>query len=86
MNTLEQQCPFLLLLWLHAVFVCPKVSTVMGAIAVVARAMFPIFWSVKGGWNFSTLNPQSRSACTACTAGCVLSANRANVRCFWFAD
>jgi hypothetical protein len=51
MNTLEQQCPFLLLLWLHAVFVCPKVSTVMGAIAVVARAMFPIFWSVKGGWN-----------------------------------
>lgn len=51
LNALEQQVPFLLPLWLHAVFVCPKVSAWMGAVAVFARALFPIFWSVKGEWN-----------------------------------
>ena len=47
LNALEQQCAFLLPLWLHAVFVSPQVSTTMGAIAVVARFFFPIFWSPK---------------------------------------
>ena len=51
LNALEQQVGFLLPLWLHAAFVSPHVSTVMGAIAVVARFFFPIFWSLKGGWN-----------------------------------
>jgi hypothetical protein len=26
-------------------------STIMGSIAVVARFFFPVFWSLKGGWN-----------------------------------
>lgn len=51
LNALEQQVAFLLPLWLHAVFVSPRVSTVMGTIAVVARFFFPIFWSIKGNWN-----------------------------------
>lgn len=51
LNALEQQVAFLLPLWLHAVFISPRVSTVMGTIAVVARFFFPIFWSIKGGWN-----------------------------------
>lgn len=51
LNALEQQVAFLLPLWLHAVFVCPTVSAYVGAVAVVSRLLFPIFWSVKGGWN-----------------------------------
>jgi hypothetical protein len=34
--------PFLVLLWLDAVFVSPAAATVLGAIYVVARAAYPL--------------------------------------------
>ena len=42
LNTLEHMPPFLVLLWLNAVFVGPGGATVAGAIYVAARAFYPI--------------------------------------------
>jgi len=52
LNTLEQQAPFLILLWLHALLVDPAVSHVLGWVAVIARLFFPILWSLDGTWNW----------------------------------
>lgn len=41
LNTLEQMPPFLVLLWLHAVFVGSFGATVAGGVYVVARAAYP---------------------------------------------
>lgn len=41
LNTLEHMPPFLVLLWLNAVFVSPFSASVAGAIYVAARALYP---------------------------------------------
>merc|ERR1712205_270288 len=48
LNCLEQMVPFTLTLWLHALFVDAWVSAVLGWVAVVARLLFPVFWSLDG--------------------------------------
>ena len=40
-NTHEQMLPFLVTLWLHAVFVSPGRATVLGVVYVVLRAVYP---------------------------------------------
>jgi hypothetical protein len=40
-NTHEQMGPFLLALWLHAVFVSASHATVLGTVYVVLRAIYP---------------------------------------------
>lgn len=42
LNTLEHMPPFLVLLWLNAVFVSPLSATVAGAAYVVGRAYYPL--------------------------------------------
>ena len=42
LNTLEQMPPFLVLLWLNAVFVSPMSATIAGGIYVLARALYPL--------------------------------------------
>ncbi len=49
LNTLEHMPPFLILLWLHAVFVSPNGATIGGAIYVVARALYPVFMGQRLG-------------------------------------
>jgi len=41
-NTQEQMVPFLLSMWLHAIFVSVSVATILGVIYVVIRALYPI--------------------------------------------
>jgi hypothetical protein len=41
LNMLEHMPPFLVLLWLNAIFIGPFEATVAGAIYVVARAAYP---------------------------------------------
>jgi hypothetical protein len=40
-NTHEQMVPFLLSMWLHAVFVSPTHATILGLVYVVLRAVYP---------------------------------------------
>lgn len=40
-NTQEQMVPFLVTLWLHAVFVSPQSATWLGALYVALRAAYP---------------------------------------------
>jgi len=42
LNMLEHMPPFLVLLWLHAVFVGPKSATIAGGIYVLARSAYPL--------------------------------------------
>ncbi|MFT5584054.1 MAG: putative MAPEG superfamily protein [Cognaticolwellia sp.] len=42
LNTLEQMPPFLVLLWLNAVFVGPMGATIAGGVYVLARAAYPL--------------------------------------------
>jgi hypothetical protein len=42
LNTLEHMGPFLVLLWLNAVFVGPTGTTIAGGIYVAARAVYPL--------------------------------------------
>lgn len=41
-NTLEQMGPFLASFWLYAVFVSPRVATVLGSAYIVLRALYPV--------------------------------------------
>jgi uncharacterized MAPEG superfamily protein len=41
-NTLEQMGPFLVPLWVHAVFVSPTVATNLGVVYVLLRALYPV--------------------------------------------
>ena len=41
-NTLEQMVPFLVALWLHAALVSPPHATVLGAVYVALRAVYPL--------------------------------------------
>ena len=47
MNTLEQMPPFLVLLWINAVFVDTFSATVAGCIYVLARAVYPYFLHIR---------------------------------------
>ena len=53
-NTQEQMVPFLLTLWLHALFVSPFNATALGAVYVVLRSLYPFLL----GKNLSKLNPK----------------------------
>lgn len=50
-NTLEQALPFLVTLWIHALFVNPKTSVVLGAMYVVFRYLYTIFFGMFGTFN-----------------------------------
>jgi hypothetical protein len=41
LNVLEHMGPFLVLLWLNAVFVSPTSATIAGGVYVAARALYP---------------------------------------------
>jgi hypothetical protein len=41
-NTHEQMVPFLLSMWLHAVFVSASHATILGAVYVVLRGVYPM--------------------------------------------
>jgi len=47
-NTMEQAIPFLVLLWLEAVFVNPRIATILGWIYVVFRFFYPVFFGMYG--------------------------------------
>lgn len=40
-NTQEQMVPFLAALWMFAVFVSPRVATVLGAVYIILRFFYP---------------------------------------------
>jgi len=50
-NALEQAFPFLLTMWLHALFVNPRTSVVLGSMYVVFRYLYTIFWGMFGVFN-----------------------------------
>jgi hypothetical protein len=66
-NTLEQSVPFFLCLWMHALFVNPDTSSVVGWIYVIARYLYPIFYGMYG--QFSNMveyfSAQMNYACIA---------------------
>lgn len=49
LNTLEQMPPFLVLLWMNAVFVGPGSATAAGVVYVVARAAYPFMLGARVG-------------------------------------
>jgi hypothetical protein len=53
MNTVEQSGPFLLTLWLHAIFVNPDVSTMFGALYVALRFFYGLCYGAYGEMNLS---------------------------------
>jgi len=48
-NMLEHMPPFLLLLWLNAIFVGPRIAAVAGAVYVAARLLYPFMMGQKLG-------------------------------------
>jgi hypothetical protein len=54
LNTLEHMPPFLILLWLHAVFVCPVSATIAGGIYLACRAAYPFLLGTKLGRGVPT--------------------------------
>merc|ERR1712113_1161508 len=51
LNAQEQMVPFLLPMWLYAVFCNPHAAGVLGYIYVLFRFLYPIFWSVNGRFS-----------------------------------
>eukprot|EP00747_Dinoflagellata_sp_TGD_P139815 gnl/TRDRNA2_/TRDRNA2_175940_c4_seq3.p1 gnl/TRDRNA2_/TRDRNA2_175940_c4~~gnl/TRDRNA2_/TRDRNA2_175940_c4_seq3.p1 ORF type:complete len:212 (+),score=34.50 gnl/TRDRNA2_/TRDRNA2_175940_c4_seq3:83-718(+) len=51
LNLQEQAVPFLMGLWLHACFVDPALSAVLGWIWIGARFLSPVLWSLLGTGN-----------------------------------
>jgi len=47
-NAMEQAIPFLMLMWLEALFVNPRTAQILGWIWVIARFFYPIFWGFYG--------------------------------------
>ena len=60
LNTLEHMPPFLVLLWLNAIFVGPLGATIAGGAYVLGRALYPVMMGgrlgrgVRGSILFST--------------------------------
>lgn len=50
-NTMEQCIPFFLVLWLHALFVNPSTSAVLGLIYVITRYLYPILYGFYGKFS-----------------------------------
>lgn len=50
-NTQEQMVPFLVLLWLEALFVNFHVAQTLGAIYVFFRFLYPVMWALYGTFN-----------------------------------
>jgi len=48
-NMLEHMAPFLLLLWLNAIFVGPRMASVAGVVYVAARLLYPFMMGQKLG-------------------------------------
>eukprot|EP00928_Gymnodinium_smaydae_P049273 TRINITY_DN33060_c0_g1_i1.p1 TRINITY_DN33060_c0_g1~~TRINITY_DN33060_c0_g1_i1.p1 ORF type:complete len:195 (-),score=41.91 TRINITY_DN33060_c0_g1_i1:367-951(-) len=48
LNMQEQSAPFLLLMWLYAVFCNARVAGVLGFVYVGFRFVYPILWSTRG--------------------------------------
>jgi hypothetical protein len=44
-NTIEQGLPFVVSLWLYAVFVSPKYAAMLGYIYVISRSYYPFVFS-----------------------------------------
>jgi len=51
MNTVEQMGPFLLCMWVHAIFVNPTVSTYFGWLYVLSRFFYGLFYGMYGEMN-----------------------------------
>ncbi len=49
LNTLEHMGPFLVLLWLNAIYVSPFSATVAGGVYVAARALYPFLMGERLG-------------------------------------
>jgi hypothetical protein len=49
LNMLEQMPPFLVLLWLSAVFVDPLTASILGGVYVVSRGMYPVVMGARLG-------------------------------------
>lgn len=49
LNTLEQMPPFLVLLWLEAVFGSTTLATIAGSVYVAARALYPVVMGSRMG-------------------------------------
>jgi len=52
-NTLEQSFPFLILLWVHALFVNPATSCTLGWIYVVTRFLYPLTYGMYGQFTLA---------------------------------
>jgi len=51
-NNVEQITPFLVSLWLHALFVDCDVSALLGCAYVFLRILYPFMWNIKGRYSF----------------------------------
>jgi hypothetical protein len=57
-NTLEQSIPFLMLVWLHAIFVNPRTSAALAWVFVACRFLYPITYGMYGQMNSVVELPQ----------------------------
>mmetsp|Transcript_28609 Transcript_28609/g.62512 ORF Transcript_28609/g.62512 Transcript_28609/m.62512 type:complete len:240 (-) Transcript_28609:13-732(-) len=57
-NNIEQSIPFLILLWLHALFVNPRTSVTLGWIYLASRYAYPITFGMYGQFNSLVEVPQ----------------------------
>eukprot|EP00746_Dinoflagellata_sp_MGD_P017267 gnl/MRDRNA2_/MRDRNA2_139564_c0_seq1.p1 gnl/MRDRNA2_/MRDRNA2_139564_c0~~gnl/MRDRNA2_/MRDRNA2_139564_c0_seq1.p1 ORF type:complete len:307 (-),score=47.53 gnl/MRDRNA2_/MRDRNA2_139564_c0_seq1:215-1135(-) len=69
LNTLEQMGPFLAALWSCAALVSCTLATWLGAIAVLSRLFFPIFWSMGEGGQWNILVEASTQPYYLCLMG-----------------
>jgi hypothetical protein len=56
-NCLEQMVPFLVSLWLHAIFISTETATQYGIAYVGARAFYPLFFRMGIPWLFVSTFP-----------------------------
>lgn len=57
-NSLEQSLPFLVLIWLHAIFVNPRTSVPLAWIFVVCRFFYPFAYGMYGQMSSAVEIPQ----------------------------
>jgi hypothetical protein len=56
-NCLEQMVPFLLSLWMYAIFISPSDAAYYGTIYVVTRAYYPFVFRLGGPWLLTSTLP-----------------------------
>jgi hypothetical protein len=54
-NTLEQAIPFLVLMWLEAIFVNPEVARIFGWIYVLTRFLYPLVYGAFGDFTVAVM-------------------------------